>query len=90
MANTKTQAKADSGRNEEFLAVLQESNDLATTATMNAVRANKMAEGACSKAAAEVINVAQGAKALALIGALFGAAATVVALLAVYGTLIGN
>jgi hypothetical protein len=57
---------------------------------MNAARANKMAEGASSKAAAEVINVAQGAKALALIGALFGAAATVVAFLAVYGTLIGN
>ena len=61
MANTKTQAKADGGRDEEFLAVLQESNDLAATATMNTARANEMAEAASSKAAAEGINVAQGA-----------------------------
>ena len=84
MAITKTQAKADGGRDEEFPAVLQESNDLAATATMNAARAKKMAEAASSKAAAEAINVAQGAKALALIDVLFSAAGVVVALLALY------
>ena len=74
---------------DEMLAMAQASNDAAATATKNAERAYKLAEEA-KNGAAEANTVAQNAKTVAVYGALFGAAATVVALLAVYGNLIGN
>ena len=71
-----------------MLALIQSSNDLAATAIMYAARANKISEAAISKGSAAAINVAQNAKSIAVYGALFGAGAMIVAMFAVYGTLI--
>ncbi len=66
---------------EKLLAMAQASNDAAATAAKNAAGAHKIAEEATNKAA--VANkVAQSAKSVAVAGALFGAGAAVVALLA--------
>ena len=48
---------------------------------MNAARANKISEAAISKGSAAAINVAQGAKALAMLGGLFAVVALVIGLL---------
>jgi hypothetical protein len=81
MAHAKDHSEAPRGRDEEVLALIQSSNDLAATAIMNAARANKISEAAISKGSAAAINVAQGAKALAMIGGLFAVVALVIALL---------
>ena len=84
MAKAKDDAKQVDRHEEELLAIVQSSNDLAATANMNAARANKISEAVITKVSAEAINVAQGAKALALIGILFSAAAAIIALLVIY------
>ena len=75
MAHAKDHSEVVRGSDEDVPAIIQSSNDLAATAIMNAARANKISEAAINKLSAEAANVAQGAKALALIGALFGAVA---------------
>ena len=74
---------------EKLFAVAQASNDAAATASKNAAGAYKIAEEATSRAA-EANKVALSARNVAVVGALFGAGATVVALLAVYVNLINN
>jgi hypothetical protein len=83
------QPEKSDGPSDTLVTMAQAAKDAAKKANKNAERAYKSTEDATNSAA--VANgVALSAKSIAVIGALFGAAATVVALLAVYGTLIGN
>ena len=83
------QPETSDGPSNTLVTMAQAAKDAAEKPNKNAERAYKSAEDATNSAA--VANgVALSAKSIAVIGALFGAAATVVALLAVYGTLIGD
>ena len=84
MANVRDDSEPVDRHEEELLAIVQSSNDLAATANMNSARANKIAEAVSVKSSAKATNVAQGAKALALIGFLFSAVAVTITLLVIY------
>ena len=77
----------DDRADDELAAKAQEANDAAAKAAKNAERAYKFAEEAKNRVA-DANNVAQNAKSIAVDGALFGAGAMIVAMFAVYGTLI--